>query len=117
MTNRLGSRRRLAALARAGAVAAALWACALACAFAPEAVRAGTTGKIAGRVVDAKGAPLVGVSVAVPSLRVGAESDTDGRFTILNVAPGAYDVRANLLGYGPVLTTGLLDKPRRRINR
>jgi hypothetical protein len=106
VTNRFGSRRRLAALARAGAAAAALWACAFA--LAPDAARAGTTGKIAGRVVDAKGAPLVGVSVAVPSLRVGAESDTDGRFTILNVAPGTYDVRANLLGYGPVLTTGLV---------
>jgi hypothetical protein len=108
VTRPIGSRRRFAALAHAGAAAAAAWACALVCALGPAPAGAGTTGKIAGRVVDAKGAPLLSVSVAVPALRIGAETDADGRFTILNVAPGTYDVRANLLGYGPVLTTGLV---------
>ncbi len=90
----------LAALALAGAAATLPW-------LAIPA-RAGTTGKIAGRVVDTKGAPLVGVSVAIPALRVGAETDADGRYSILNIAPGAWDVRANLLGYGPVTTTGVV---------
>jgi len=86
----------LAALALAGAAATL-----------PGLGWAGTTGKIAGRVVDAKGAPLVGVSIAIPALRVGAETDADGRYSILNVAPGTWDVRANLLGYAAVTTTGV----------
>ena len=100
MIGRSRSRLWVAALALAGAAAAAF--------VAPMPARAGTTGKIAGRVVDAKGAPLVGVSVAVPALKIGAETDADGRYVILNVAPGTWDARANLLGYGPVLTTGLV---------
>jgi outer membrane receptor protein involved in Fe transport len=86
---------RLAALALAGAAACA------------SGAFAGTTGKISGRVVDAKGQPLVGASVAIPALRTGAATDAEGRYTILNVPAGAYDVRINLLGYGPVTTTGV----------
>jgi outer membrane receptor protein involved in Fe transport len=69
--------------------------------------RAGTTGKLSGRITDAKGQPLVGVSVAIPALRTGAATDADGRYTILNIPSGTYDVRVNLLGYGPVTTTGV----------
>src|SRR6185503_14211402 len=79
--------------------------------FAPGAgvrpAAAGTTGKISGRVLDAKGQPLIGVSVAIPVLRIGAATDENGRYTILNVPPGTYDVRFNLLGYGPLLQTGV----------
>lgn len=93
---------RVAALALAGATAGI---------FLPAAgtpAWAGTTGKIAGRVVDAKGQPLVGASVAVPALKVGAATDADGRYTILNIPAGTYDVRINLLGYAAVTTTGLV---------
>lgn len=69
--------------------------------------RAGTTGKIAGQVVDAQKRPLAGVNIAVPALRTGAISGEDGHYTILNVSPGAYDVRFALLGYGQVLMTGV----------
>jgi outer membrane receptor protein involved in Fe transport len=91
---------RIVALALAGATAGLLLPAAPAW--------AGTTGKIAGRVVDAKGQPLVGVSVAVPALRTGAATDAEGRYTILNVPAGTYDVRVNLLGYAPFTTTGLV---------
>jgi len=68
---------------------------------------AGTTGKIAGRVLDAQKKPLVGANVSIPALRTGAVSDEEGRYSILNVPPGRYDVRFALLGYGPVVTTGV----------
>jgi len=67
----------------------------------------GTTGKIAGLVVDAKKQPLPGVTVALPALHLGAITDADGRYTILQVPPGAWDLRVNLLGYRPVTLTGV----------
>ena len=67
----------------------------------------GTTGKIAGRVVDAKKQPLAGVNIAIPALHLGAATDADGRFVILQVPPGSWDVRVNLLGYRPVTLQGL----------
>jgi len=92
----LGS--RLAALALAGAAAVV---------FARGAA-AGTTGKIAGRVVDSKGQPLIGASVAVPAIRSGAATDAEGRYTIVNVPAGTYDVRINMIGYAPTTTTGVV---------
>jgi hypothetical protein len=69
---------------------------------------AGTTGKISGKVVDAKGQPLIGASVAVPALRTGAATDADGLYSIVNVPAGTYDVRINLTRLRARLTTGLV---------
>ena len=68
----------------------------------------GTTGKIAGRVVDAKKQPLPGVNVAIAALRLGAATDADGRFVIQQVPAGTWSVRFNLLGYRPVMLQGVL---------
>ena len=69
---------------------------------------AGTTGRISGRVLDAKKQPLAGVTVGVVGAPLGAISDEGGRFTILNIPAGAYTIRANLVGYRPVTTTNLI---------
>ncbi len=59
-----------------------------------------TTGKISGHVTDSqKGFPLIGVNVAIPELQMGAVTDTDGRFFIINIPPGAYTVRMSMIGY------------------
>lgn len=60
---------------------------------------AGTTGKISGRVLDPGKQPLAGANIAIPAARTGAVSDADGRFTILNLPPGEYEVRVSLIGY------------------
>lgn len=61
---------------------------------------AGTTGKIAGKVTDKKsGEPLLGVNITVADTRLGAVTDFDGNFIILQVPPGIYTVRASLIGY------------------
>ncbi len=68
---------------------------------------AGTTGKLSGRVVDKKKQPLAGVNIAVPLARLGALTDADGRYVILNIPAGAYDVKVGLLGYRATTVTGV----------
>ncbi|MDQ7066327.1 MAG: TonB-dependent receptor [candidate division KSB1 bacterium] len=61
---------------------------------------AGTTGKIAGRVVDAKtGEPLPGVNVFIEGTTLGAATNVEGYYSILRVPPGVYTVRARMIGY------------------
>ncbi|MER3524249.1 MAG: TonB-dependent receptor [Ignavibacteria bacterium] len=67
---------------------------------------AGTTGKIAGRVVDATSRePLVGVTVMVEGTKLGASTDIDGTYAIINVPPGTYTLALSLIGYHPARTT------------
>ncbi len=64
---------------------------------------AGTTGKIAGRVVDKNsGAPIPGANILVDGTTLGAAADLQGYYTILNVPPGIYRLKANMMGYGAV---------------
>ena len=70
---------------------------ALACGFAAFA---GTTGKISGVVRDQKTSePLPGVNVVVDGTSLGASTDIDGRYTILNVPPGRHKLLASFIGY------------------
>lgn len=63
-------------------------------------VFAGTTGKITGLVLDNDtGDPLIGVNVMLAGTSMGAATDLEGYFTILNVAPGIYEVVATSIGY------------------
>ena len=60
----------------------------------------GTTGKIAGTVIDAEtGQGLVGVNVIIEGTTLGAATDLTGNFIILMVPPGIYSVRAMMMGY------------------
>ena len=73
--------------------------------FVPDmGVWAGTTGKISGVVTDAgTNEPLPGANVVIVGTTMGAASDVDGSFFILNVPPGEYSVRATMMGYGPMV--------------
>ncbi|VAX28021.1 hypothetical protein MNBD_IGNAVI01-1230, partial [hydrothermal vent metagenome] len=70
----------------------------------PTSLMAGTTGKISGKIIDAKtGDPLVGVNILILDTQLGAATDQDGFFYILNVRPGNYSVRASMIGYTTVV--------------
>ncbi len=65
-------------------------------------LEAGTTGRIRGKVVDVKsGEPLIGASVLLEGTSLGASTDVNGVFLVLNVPPGKYRVRCSYLGYQP----------------
>jgi outer membrane receptor protein involved in Fe transport len=63
----------------------------------------GTTGKIAGRILDKETSfPLPGVNVVVEGTTMGAATGVDGYFTILHVPPGLYTVHISMMGYANV---------------
>jgi len=64
---------------------------------------AGTTGKIAGVVTDEQtGEPLPGVNVVIAGTNIGAASNIEGKFFIINVPPGKHTLKVNLIGYRPL---------------
>lgn len=98
VTTRIGPR------ARRGAVLALSFL--LAGRASPAA--AGTTGKIAGQVVDKQKKPVIAATVAVVAQPFGAFTNAEGRFNILNVPPGTYDLRVSRVGFKPYLLTGII---------
>jgi len=61
-----------------------------------------TTGSIGGTVFDAKdNTPLVGAIVKIEGTNLGAETDANGEFTILNLDVKTYSVIASYTGYQP----------------
>ncbi len=70
---------------------------------------AGTTGKIAGRVVDGEtGMGLPGVNVIVEGTNMGAATDAEGYYAILNVPPKTYIVKASMIGFSEQRMTNVL---------
>jgi outer membrane receptor protein involved in Fe transport len=65
---------------------------------------AGTTGKIAGTLIDATTKePIVGANVVIVNSTLGASTDINGYYVILNIPPGSYDLRASCVGYATVI--------------
>jgi len=60
----------------------------------------GTTGKITGKITDLKEkVPLIGAVIKIDGTNLGAISDDNGDYTILNVDVGNYKVSASYIGY------------------
>ncbi|NWF90075.1 MAG: TonB-dependent receptor [Ignavibacteriaceae bacterium] len=69
---------------------------------------AGNTGKISGRVTDkTSGEPLLGANVFIQALKIGASTDSNGEYFILNVPPGTYVVTASMIGYEKINKTNV----------
>ncbi|HIA23229.1 MAG TPA: TonB-dependent receptor, partial [Candidatus Marinimicrobia bacterium] len=61
---------------------------------------AGVTGKLVGTVTDAStGEALIGVNVVLKGTVLGAASDKNGDYFILNISAGSYTASASYIGY------------------
>lgn len=66
----------------------------------PSFVYSGTTGKIAGKVIDKDtGDPLPGANVVIVGTTMGAATNLNGEYFIINVPVGVYKVKASMMGY------------------
>jgi CarboxypepD_reg-like domain/TonB dependent receptor-like, beta-barrel/TonB-dependent Receptor Plug Domain len=61
---------------------------------------ASTTGKLAGGVIDSDtNEPLTGVNIYLEGTNIGAATDLDGIYSIINVQAGTYTLVASYIGY------------------
>ena len=73
-----------------------------------DPVYAQSTGKIMGKVIDAtlnEGIPFA--NVMIDGTTLGAASDADGNYVILNIPPGKYNVTASYIGTQKVTVKGV----------
>ena len=68
-------------------------------------------GKITGVVTDKDGNPLIGVNIIVEGTYLGASTDEDGQFLILNVPPGTYTLTASYIGYQTMKLKNVMVQP------
>jgi outer membrane receptor protein involved in Fe transport len=59
------------------------------------------TGSIGGKVVDDKGAPIVGAQVGIQGTTAGAQTGTNGEYLIERVPAGDHLIRARMVGFRP----------------
>jgi outer membrane receptor protein involved in Fe transport len=70
---------------------------------------AGETGKIVGKVTDANtGEPIAGAVIEVEGSELGANTETDGRYSILSVPAGTWNLRASATGFADAVKTDIL---------
>jgi len=72
--------------------------------FPSSLLLASETGKISGIITDqVSGEPMVGVNVFIEGTYLGAASDQNGYYAILNVNPGHHQLKASMMGFATVL--------------
>ena len=65
-------------------------------------VYAQTTGKISGSIVDVDKNPLIGANISIEGTNIGTSADMDGFYYIINLSPGTYTLKADMIGYKTV---------------
>lgn len=70
----------------------------------PVSMSAGIHGILKGKVVDKNGEGLIGATVQVLGTTRGTMvSDPDGKYTIVNIVAGKYQIKFSMVGYGEVI--------------
>ena len=65
-------------------------------------------GKISGKVLDADTRePLIGANLIILNTNLGAATDIDGNYFILNITPGTYNIKVSYVGYAPKTIQGV----------
>jgi outer membrane receptor protein involved in Fe transport len=84
------------------------------CILVPGAAMASTTGKVVGTVRDAEtGEPLPYANVMVEGTTLGAVTDLEGYYFILNVPPGPRSIKVQMMGYTTKVAEGVAVVPDR----
>ena len=66
------------------------------------------TGRVAGKVTDKEtGEPLIGANIIIVGSSFGAASDINGEYTIRQIPPGIYSVKASYIGYQDVTVSNV----------
>jgi len=70
----------------------------------PSLLQGAITGKIMGRIVDTDTQkPLSFVNIILSRTTLGAITNPDGYYFIINIPPGQYDLKAEMMGYRTVI--------------
>lgn len=64
-------------------------------------------GKLTGRITDLNKNPIPGANVLLVGTTLGAATNFDGYYVILNIPPGIYDVRISSVGYKTKIVKGV----------
>lgn len=66
------------------------------------------TGKLVGNVIDLEtGEPLIGANIIIEGTNLGAATNVDGEYIILNVPPGTYTIIGKYIGYKDVTQSNI----------
>lgn len=66
------------------------------------------SGKLAGTVTEAEtGDPIPGATVLLEGTQLGTSTDSQGRYTIIGLTPGVYDVRFSFVGFATQVFEGI----------
>ena len=54
------------------------------------------------------GNPLIGCNIMLSGTSMGISTDAQGEYILLNIPPGYYDVKFQMIGYENVISTNVL---------
>ncbi|MFA6469424.1 MAG: TonB-dependent receptor [Bacteroidota bacterium] len=84
------------------------WGFLLIASLLPSVLFSNTTGKLTGHITDKNNKePLIGVNIIIQGTTMGAATDFEGYFVIINIPPGSYDIRMSGVGYGTTVVKGV----------
>ncbi|GIV62414.1 MAG: hypothetical protein KatS3mg044_1280 [Rhodothermaceae bacterium] len=66
------------------------------------------TGKLAGRITDERGEPVIGATVLLVGTGLGTAADLNGDYAVIRIPPGTYSVRFSSVGYQTQIVEGVL---------
>ena len=61
---------------------------------------------VSGSITDQNNQPLIGCNIMIKGTYLGAATNLNGEYFILNIPPGTYDVTASMIGFGSVTVEG-----------